>query len=65
MGNSNKTILKVEIKLNPNGELNCKAAGKDLIVDDKEINRKVVELSFEVAKKIENEIRIMMEKEEE
>lgn len=65
MENNEKTILKVEMKLTPKGELKCKTEGKSLLVDDKEIKMKMVELSFEVAKKIESEIRIMMEKEEE
>lgn len=65
MKNSGETILKVEMKLTTDGQLNCNAEGKDFFIDDKEINRKMVELSFEVAKKIKDEIRIMMEKEEE
>ena len=60
-----KTILKVEMILTIDGRFKCKADGKNIFVDDKEINRKMVELSFEVAKKIKDEIRIMMEKEEE
>lgn len=65
MKNSGETILKVEMKLTTDGQLNCNVEGKDFFIDDKEINRKMVELSFEVAKKIKDEIRIMMEKEEE
>lgn len=64
MKNNGKTILKVELKLTTDGQLNCNAEGKDFFIDDKEINRKMVELSFAVAKKIKDEVRIMMEEED-